>query len=230
MGYQQQGGGQQPVLGPALAGIYGLTNNPWDKYRRDLTGTPTMLDNYYNPYLSYDESFRTPYKNALQSLMNPTAFENSIMSQYQTSPAAQYQMDQAQKANERAAAAGGIAGTPAEMQALDKNIQGIAAQGQQQYYQNAIQPYEYGISGMGHMLDQGSQMTMDKAHMMGNYYHDLGAVDYGGGMEEGQSWGMLGSAADNMGSNGMNEFNKFYGGGGGGSGGGSMMGALAKMF
>ena len=77
------------------------------------------------------------------------------MSQYQESPYAQHQVQQATDAANRAAAAGGYLGTPQEQQRLAGDVQNIVSRDQNQFYQNAVQPYEYGTQAAGQLAGQG---------------------------------------------------------------------------
>lgn len=99
------------------------------------------------------------FKNAIQRFLGggPVGFENSIMSQYRESPYAQHEVQQATEAANRAGAAGGYLGTPQEQQQLAGDVQGIVSKDQNQFYQNAVQPYEFGTQAAGQMAGQGLQ-------------------------------------------------------------------------
>jgi uncharacterized protein YdbL (DUF1318 family) len=98
-------------------------------------------------------------RNAISQFLSqgPVGFENSIMSQYRKSPYAQRQVQQATEAANRAGAAGGYLGTPQEQQQLAGDVQGIVSKDQNQFYQNAVQPYEFGTQAAGQMAGQGLQ-------------------------------------------------------------------------
>ncbi len=139
----------------SFLGLFGSGNNPYDTSGKDLK---QFNRNNLNPYINNGMWGSDQYKDLLTRLMgkSPVNFENSIMSQYQQSPWAKHEIEDATTAANRAAAAGGYLGTPQEQQGLADNIGGIVSKDQQQFYNNAVNPYEHftddelhGLSDMG---------------------------------------------------------------------------------
>ena len=141
-----------------LGGLFGGGgSDPYDASGRILKRfEPNIMPFVHNGIWGSDQ-FRNAIKNFLGG--GPVNFENSIMSQYRESPYAQHQVQQATDAANRAAAAGGYLGTPQEQQRLAGDVQNIVSRDQNQFYQNAVQPYEYGTTAAGQLAGQGLTAT-----------------------------------------------------------------------
>ncbi len=132
-------------------------SNPFDESGRILK----RFESNIMPFVNNGKWGSDQFKNAIAKFLGlgPVGFENSIMSQYQESPYAQHQVQQATDAANRAAAAGGYLGTPQEQQRLAGDVQNIVSRDQNQFYQNAVQPYEYGTQAAGQLAGQGLTAT-----------------------------------------------------------------------
>lgn len=124
-------------------------NNPYT----EMMNTYRPMQGYINPYTDAGKQGLSGLQALLSGQLsnltsNPTGLEDSIMSKYQSSPYATEQMRALTQAQNNAAAAGGNLGTPQMQQELAQRLQGVIGQDQQQYLQNAIQPYEYGLGQM----------------------------------------------------------------------------------
>lgn len=128
-------------------------SNPYD----DSGKTLKRFEPNIMPFVNSGIEGNKAYLDAINRFLGggPVGFENSIMSQYQESPYAQRQIGDATEAANRAAAAGGYVGTPQEQEGLAGNIQGIVSRDQNQFYRNAVQPYEFGTQQAGNLSQQG---------------------------------------------------------------------------
>lgn len=145
-----------------------LTPNYGDAY-----GSINKAIGYQQPFYQAGQSMLSPYMSTLSGLTSdPTALENQIMGQYTMSPTATYQMGQLTDQTNRAAAMGGDLGTPNEQLTMANNLQGLVSQDQQQYLQNAMQPYMAGLQGQGQMTQMGQQA----AGSMGDYQNVMAGL------------------------------------------------------
>jgi len=111
---------------------------------------------YFNPYYQAGNKALQQYQDVTnRMLQHPEELENTIMQGYQMSPYAKYQTQQTTEAANRAAAAAGELGTPNEQAALARQIQGITSADEQQYLQNAMQPYMSAYQGLGGITQMG---------------------------------------------------------------------------
>jgi hypothetical protein len=76
------------------------------------------------------------YQAALAPMADPAAFYRRMISGWQMSPGAQFQLQQAEQAARRGAVAGVSPAGGAEQEALARYTQGLTSQDVQQYYQN----------------------------------------------------------------------------------------------
>ena len=88
-------------------------------------------------------------------MLHPTGLENRIMRGYTMSPHAQYQTNVLSQTGASQAAMAGDLGTPDEQRAMEQQTQGIVSRDQQQYLQNAMQPYEMGFHELGDISHMG---------------------------------------------------------------------------
>lgn len=136
-------------------------------------GTPTQADkpNYQDAInsITRGEHFLLPqfaagtavlpqYTSTLMKLTkHPTQLEDSIMSSYTESPYAKYQEQNLDQQEANQAAASGQLGTPDEQIDLAKQDQGIVSKDQQQYYDDAMRPFQMGLSGEQYLTGMGAR-------------------------------------------------------------------------
>ena len=103
---------------------------------------------YMQPFYQAGTQMLPQYMQTLQGLtQHPTQLENQIMGSYTMSPYAQYQTNLLSKEMGEQAGAAGQLGTPNEQLDLANQEQGIVSRDQQQYYQDAMRPFQMGLSG-----------------------------------------------------------------------------------
>lgn len=159
------------MFGGGLGQLLGM-KNPSNSAMPYLNQIPGMMQNYYNPYISAGQNamgqLMPQYQNMManggtlnnqysQLVNDPTHMMNQIGSTYHQSPGYQWQVDQATKAANNAAAAGGMLGSPAEQQQLAQNVNGLANQDYYHYMDQGMNSYGQGLQGMQGMFNQGLQ-------------------------------------------------------------------------
>jgi len=141
-----------------LGDIFGNSGNPYNKAMGYYNQVPGMLEKYFNPYINQGRQDMGELHGQIMGLLNnPDALMNKFGKGYQQSPGYQFQVNQATKAANQAAAAGGMAGSPAEQMGLAKNVNGLANQDYNQYLNHALGLYGQGFNGLSHMNDMGFQ-------------------------------------------------------------------------
>lgn len=163
---------------------------------------PDVMKPYYQPYIDSGQNamgvLNTQYGNMVN---NPTGMMNSIGAGYQQSPGYQYQVNQATGAANRAAAAGGMLGSPSEQQALAGNINQMANQDYYNYVDRGMQNYNQGIQGYQGLNAQGYSASNELAQSLANALMSQGSLAYAGqanqnaqaGGNQGAAMGMMGS-------------------------------------
>lgn len=142
------------AIGSMLGG-----NNPsslYDAMVKNLpTGTLQQLMGS-NPQSQYQKLLQSNPQSAFGQLVsNPGQVMNQLGQGFQSSPGYQFEMNQALDAAQRAASAGGMAGSPAHQQTNMELAQGLASKDYNQYMQNAMNMYGQGLAGQTGLYGQG---------------------------------------------------------------------------
>lgn len=151
--YGALGGG---LAGAGLGMLFG--GNPASAAQPYLDQTSGDLTKWLGPYASAGINILPQLQNQYSSLVNnPGAFVNAMGANYQASPGYQFNVQQAQGAANRAAAAGGMAGTPMEQQNIANTVSGIANQDYYNYLNNTQNLFGAGLSGQQNIYNTGAQ-------------------------------------------------------------------------
>lgn len=161
-------GGINGMLDPG--GIFQPPPNPATGAMPYLNQIGNMLPQYFNSYMNMGQwaapQLQQQYDmmlkggGALQgqygSMINdPSGVMNKIGAGYQQSPGFKFQTDQALGAANRAAAAGGMLGTPMEQQGIAGTVNNLANQDYYNYLNHALSMYSQGLGGMQGMYNTG---------------------------------------------------------------------------
>lgn len=109
------------------------------QYEQTSNLTPELINQYKR--LTYD----------------PTSLMKDIGKTFQESPGYKFQTKQALEAANRAAAAGGMLGSPKEQQDISEIINELANQDYYNYVDKGMKSYGVGLSGMQGLQDQGTK-------------------------------------------------------------------------
>lgn len=165
-------------IGSAVGGLFG--KNPYSSGMDYLKQIPGTIKPYYQPYIN---SGRTALHELMpqynQMINNPNQLYSKFGQGFQQSPGYQFQVDQATKAANSAAAAGGMLGTPAEQQELAGTVSGLANQDFYHYLSQIMGLYGGGLEGLGHINDMGYNASNELAQSLGNLL--TGQAGYGMG-------------------------------------------------
>jgi len=116
---------------------------------------------YMQPFYNTGINAMGNYYDSVNKLMkHPAGLENKIMLSYHMSPYAQYQTNTLSKQMGNQAALSGNLGTPDEQTDLASQEQGIVSKDENQYIQNAMKPYEWGLQGDQYLTGLGAKSGM----------------------------------------------------------------------
>ncbi len=217
------------MIGAALANLFGGYNNPADAANPYLDKMQGIFDNfngnqYFDPFINAGKNSLGILQGQYKNLLNdPGAVMNRMGRDYQQSPGFQFQTNQALGAANRAAAAGGMLGTPAEQQAIAGQVNGMANQDYNQYLQNAMNLYGKGLSGNQDMYNTGANMSSQLAQLMARIAEDKAA-----GYQQQSQLAYEGQNAENQHQGGS--WGSLFGGLGGLAAGGPMGGAIGSKL
>lgn len=137
-------------------------SNPANAAMPYLNQIPGMLSQYYQPYINLGQqgmNLIAPYQQQLMQLMqNPTGVMNQIGQNFQQSPGYQWQVDQATRAANQAAAAGGMAGSPSSQYNVANTVNQMANQDYYNYLNHGLGMYNQGLSGTGNLAQYLTQL------------------------------------------------------------------------
>jgi hypothetical protein len=214
-----------------------LSRDPSKAASPYLSKIPGLLHQYMDPYIQAGTSaLPTLEAQYNQLLQDPTALMSKIGGQFKASPGYQYNVDQATRAANQAAAAGGMAGSPAEQAELAKNVTGLASQDYNQFMNRALGLYGSGLGGLGGLERQGQQESSQLAEDLArNQMSQAQQAEAEAQARNQRIGGMIGGATNIIGS-GADWISGLLGSGGsGGSGGGGLGGlggiaSIASLF
>lgn len=209
-------------IGSGLFNLFG-TDDPYAAAQGDYAKIPGMLQNEYNPWIKAGQSMLPglqEYQNrgnlAGNQLMgqynemtnNPSGLVNKLGAGFHQSPGYAFQTQQALNAANRAAAAGGMAGSPEEQQQIASVTNQLANQDYYNYLNHSQQLYNAGIGGLqkteglGAMVgtdvyNQGANAANNLAQNLGAAYMNQGNLNFAQtqynnerrGQAYGQIWG-----------------------------------------
>jgi hypothetical protein len=169
-----------------------LFPDPAKKAMPYLQQIPGQAGGYYDPYIQSggraNKSLEDQYNDLLS---DPTGKLNKFGENFQQSPGFQFALQQALEAGNHAAAAGGMAGTPAHEQ---QNM-GIATQlGNQEYYNaldRAMKLYGMGMEGENQSAERGLRGATSKSDLIAQALAQQGQLAHAGQASQNASTGGL---------------------------------------
>lgn len=199
-------------IGSGLASMF-MTQNPADAASPWLSQIPDALKQYLTPYINNGQQAFGDLNNYMQRgntagdmamgqysalANNPAGVMNGIGSTFQQSPGYNWQVNQALGAANRAASAGGMAGSPAEQQQIAGVSSQLANQDYYNYLSHALGMYGtglqglQGISNMGASIGQGiygegASSANNLADSLSSYYMSQGNLAYAGAQNQNQN-------------------------------------------
>lgn len=212
-------------IGGGLADMF-LNNNPANATKKYLNQIPGIYGQYLNPYINNGNQafgYLQNYMNrgntagdlslgAFSGLVNnPAQFMNQLGSTFQRSPGYNWEANQALQSANRASAAGGMAGSPAEQQQIAGVTGQLANQDYYNYLNHVMSLFGTGLSGLQGISDQGLNSSQgiyntgfnasnDIANSLAQLYANQGNLAYAGTQNQNNSFlGGLGGLAAGIG-------------------------------
>jgi hypothetical protein len=147
------------AIGGVLGSLFGNQAPDYSNVESQLQQIPGTITPYFQPYIQAGEQSLGGLQQQLTGLLqDPGALMQSLGAGYRTSPGMQQSMMQATEAANRAAAAGGQLGSPAEQQALAKQIYGMGEKDYGDYLNRVLGLYGTGVSGLSGLTQLGAGM------------------------------------------------------------------------
>lgn len=190
------GGG---ALGTMLGGLFGGgdSSDAEKDASKYLQQIPGVMSKYMSPYTQAGQAaIPTLEQQYNQLLSDPGALMSKFGQSFQTSPGYQFSVDQATQAANRAAAAGGMVGSPAEQQQLGQTVTGLANQDYYNYIDRTLGLYGRGLQGWQGLETGGQQAATTSAQDMAEALMNQANLAYSSDINKQQQqqgfWGGLG--------------------------------------
>jgi hypothetical protein len=175
-------------LGQMLAGMFG--GDPAAAANKYYNQIPGMISGYYNPYIQAGNAALPQLQSQYGQLMNnPGAMINKFGTSFHQSPGFNFQVNQALGAANRAAAAGGMAGSPMEQQNLAGTVNGLANQDYYNYLNHVMNAYGMGLQGEGDLAHMGFNASSGLAQNIADAMMNQGNMAYSNQVNRNQSLG-----------------------------------------
>lgn len=148
---------------------------------------PGMAKRYYQPYIDTGREAMDLTHSQYQNLIDdPGAFLNQLMEGYQMSPMYNQQMNQALKAANLSAAAGGQSGTIPQQEYAASLARDISQRGMNDYLQNVLGLYGTGLSGEEGISGRGYDASKSLADIIASNLATQGSLAFQGAREANQ--------------------------------------------
>lgn len=142
-------------LNQTLSGIFGNSAEPYREYGKEYEKYNKQAQSFQNPFYNAGVGALGDFQGALGRMKDPTEFINNLMNNYQESPWAKFQQDQAQRANNNMASASGLLGsTPWQQAGLDYS-RDISSQDMDRWLQHVLGVNTQYLSGQSGLVNNG---------------------------------------------------------------------------
>lgn len=188
--YMQELGGMGAGLGGLLSPMLGGQQNAFNEANPYLQQMQQGTDKYMNPYINAGHGAMGTLMDQYRNLLgNPGDLMNRLGAGYKQSPGYQYNIDEATRASNNAAAAGGFIGSPQQQAQLGKQIGGMASQDYNQYLNNTLGLYGQGLTGMGNMNQMGFNASTQGMNSLNDMLKAQASLAYANANNQNQSQG-----------------------------------------
>lgn len=155
--------------------------NPADAANNYLNQIPGAVQPYYQPYINQGQSANQTLQDQYNNLLgNPGDLYSNLGKGYQQSPGYQFKLNQALQSGTNAAAAGGMAGSPAHEQQNMQIANDIASQDYNDYMTHILGLYGAGLSGEQGLSNQGFQASLGYGDILGSNLGQQAGLAYQG--------------------------------------------------
>lgn len=187
--------GEMSNFGSNLAnvgyGLFGDAGAPYKKAGKELNKYLPWAQAYQNPFFQAGAGALPQFQEWLGGMKDPSQFINNMMGQYQESPWAKYQQQQAIRAGQNAGSASGLTGSTPLAQFMEQTAQGISSQDMQNWLQNVLGTnLQYG-AGLGELVSGGRGSANTLTNLMSDYMTNKAKLRYNEERANQGQWGGL---------------------------------------
>lgn len=161
--------------------------NPSAAAQGYLEKIPGVEKQYLDPYIQRGEAAYKQFSPILgQMAQDPSGYMSHLMQGYIQSPEYQQQLHEALRSAGNTAAAGGMRGSIQDIDQAANITQSLQGQDMQRWLQNVMGTQMTGLSGLGHLYDQGYGASGSLASDLANVLGQQGQYAFQGAREMNQ--------------------------------------------
>lgn len=166
-------------IGSILSGLFNDSGAPYGEAMGQYQKFLDEAKRTQNPFYQAGTSAIPQYQNYLNTMQNPSQFINNLMGQYQESPYAHYQQQQAMRAAQNMGSASGLTGSTPLMQQAQQNASNISSQDMNNWLGNVLGiNTQYG-QGIGNLMNAGQGSANALTNLLSQYGQLMGQGAYG---------------------------------------------------
>jgi hypothetical protein len=155
------------------------SGSPYEEAMNQYREYAGKAEGVQNPFLQAGTGAIKPFQDWLSRLQNPMDFINNTMGQYQESPFAKYQQQQATRAAQNFGSASGLSGSTPLMLQAQENARNISSQDMNTWLQNVLGiNTQYGAGQQG-LINTGANAANALTTMYGDMGRSMGEAAYG---------------------------------------------------
>lgn len=165
--------------------MFGGNKNPSNEANKYLNQIPGAVNPYYQPYINQGQQAGNQLTDQYnQQTQNPGELFSKLGQGYQESPGYQFKLKQALGAGQNASAAGGMLGTPQDVQGQSQIASDVSSKDFNDYMQNIMGLYGLGQQGQQKMQEQGFGASTGYGDILGQLLGQQGQYGYAGAAGE----------------------------------------------
>ena len=160
---------------------FNMFKDPSKDTGKYLDQIPGRTSQYMNPYIEQGQRAGSNLEGQYGNLTSdPGAMVNKIGSGYQESPGFKFALERALAGGGRAAAAGGMAGSPTHEFENMQTASGLASQDYDKYLSHALDQYGLGLKGEEGMNERGYGASKEMSDMIAQVLAGQAGLKYAG--------------------------------------------------
>jgi len=188
-------------LGSLLGGLFGNPSGDYSDAMQQYQKWMQQAAGAQSPFYNAGTGAIPQYQDWLKKMSDPSAFINSQMNQYQQSPWAKYEQQQAMRTANNMGSATGMTGSTPMMQQAQQNASNISSGDMNQWLGNVLGVNQQYGAGLNNMMGYGQHSADILSQLYQAMAGQMGAGTFGKDAANQNSWinslmggaGMIGS-------------------------------------
>ena len=177
-------------IGSVLSGLFG-SGGGYDNAGKAYNQAFNQAQRYQQPFYNAGQQAIPQYQDWANKMQDPTKFINDTMGQYQESPWAKFQTQQALRAANNAASASGMIGSTPAAQANADYARNISSQDMQQWLNQVLGINSQYGGAQGNLMNMGQNIANNMSNNAMNHGKNMGQIGYNQGEANQRDWGNI---------------------------------------